>query len=141
VEVWNATTGELAAGELGYTVGSIYTSLTGFTAESSAGSVQLAALGKLLIQHEFTVWDLGMEMAYKRSLGSHLIPRQDFVNQVRAVRDHDIPLPNERRNCRDIINNVEPVSNKVTTTPPSQKPCKKKVKPTLTTATAATARA
>ena len=93
----------LAAGELGYTVGSIYTSLTGFTAESGAGSVQMAALGALLVQHHYTIWDLGMEMGYKKSLGSHLMPRQEFVDKVRAVRDRDMALPPARRNCRDIL--------------------------------------
>ncbi len=44
IEVWNVETGELAAGELGYATGTIYTSLTGFKVENSAGSVQLAAL-------------------------------------------------------------------------------------------------
>jgi len=134
VEVWNSDTGELAGGELGYTVGSVYTSLTGFTAESSAGSVQLATLGMLLVQHNFTMWDLGMEMSYKRSLGSHCMPRQDFVYFVRSVRDQDIPLPCERRNCRDIINNLpkEDKSNPNASAVPSVQPCKKRAKSTDT---------
>ena len=44
IEIWNETTRELAGGELGYTVGGIYTSLTGFSNEDAAGSVQLGVL-------------------------------------------------------------------------------------------------
>lgn len=114
IEVWNLQTGSLAAGELGYTVGSIFTSLTGFAAEDSAGSVQLAALGKLLALHGFTVWDLGMEMEYKSALGSHLMPREEFVRTVHAVREQeDISLPTgQTLNCRDILDSVStPVRN------------------------------
>jgi hypothetical protein len=70
IEVWNRASGDLVAGELGYTVGSVYTSLTGFANESSAGSVQLSTLGCLLQCSEDTVWDLGMEMEYKKLLGA-----------------------------------------------------------------------
>jgi Leu/Phe-tRNA-protein transferase len=86
IEIWNAD-GDLVGGELGYTVGSIYTSLTGFSKESSAGSVQLALTGRLLIYSGFTLWDLGMEMEYKRDLGSSLMPRETFVKYVHRVRD------------------------------------------------------
>ncbi|EEC51955.1 predicted protein, partial [Phaeodactylum tricornutum CCAP 1055/1] len=79
VEIWNNDR-QLVGGELGYTVGSVYTSLTGFSAQDSAGSVQLAALGHLLCQLGFTLWDLGMEMEYKRNLGSQLVPRAVFVD-------------------------------------------------------------
>ena len=130
VEVWKADTGKLAAGELGYTVGTIYTSLTGFTAEDSAGSVQLAALGKLLAQNDFTIWDLGMEMSYKTSLGSHLMPRQEFVDHVRAVRDIDIPLPTGRRNCCDLIDYAPKYDSRQTPLQslPSSQSTKKKAK-------------
>lgn len=86
VEVYNAASGRLVAGELGYTVGSMYTSLTGFSKENSAGSVQLAALGRLLQQNGFKWWDLGMDMAYKQTLGAFTMKRSAFVQQVHATR-------------------------------------------------------
>ena len=97
VEVWNVSTGALAGGELGYTVGSIYTSLTGFSDENSAGSVQLAALGRLLGRLGFSVWDLGMSMTYKTSLGSHLMERHAYVSHVRSVREtkRNLVLPTD----------------------------------------------
>lgn len=110
IEVWNVQTGELVGGELGYSVGSIYTSLTGFSAEDSAGSVQLAALGSLLHQQNFSLWDLGMEMEYKKKLGSTLKCRNDFVATVHAVREQHgymcLTLSNsgeDGMNCKDII--------------------------------------
>jgi len=106
VEIWNAETGALAGGELGYTVGGIYSSLTGFTKEDAAGSVQLAALGKLLLQCGFLRWDLGMEMEYKRQLGAELIARTDFVREVHRTRveNKDLVLRcNGRRNAKEII--------------------------------------
>ena len=107
LEVWNESTGELAGGELGYTVGSIYTSLTGFAAEDSAGSVQLAALGRLLCRIGFSLWDLGMEMEYKKGLGSHLMPRKVFVEHVHAVRESKsslvLPVGQEPQNAKTII--------------------------------------
>lgn len=136
IEVWNVETGALAAGELGYSVGSMYTSLTGFAAEDSAGSIQLAALGKLLAAHGFTVWDLGMEMDYKTALGSHIVPRDEFVRAVHTARQHSrIQLPSlesqQRLNCRDIINDSVSTSNVTTTAALSiqQKSPRKKSKP------------
>ena len=88
IEVWNAETSEFAAGEIGYTIGdTIYTSLTGCCVEDSAGSVQTAALGALLIYlQSFCLWDLGMDMPYKQTLGSQLLPRQDFVALLHTLR-------------------------------------------------------
>ena len=86
IEVWNSKTGELAAGELGYTYGLIYTSLTGFSVENSAGSVQLAALGQLLYKEGFDMWDLGMKLDYKMNLGAREMNRLDFVDKVRELR-------------------------------------------------------
>lgn len=99
----------MAGGELGYTVGSIYTSLTGFAAEDSAGSVQLATLGRLLTQLGFSLWDLGMEMDYKMSLGCHLMPRDEFLAHVYAVRftKGHLILPTGPYHCRNVIDNKD----------------------------------
>jgi Leu/Phe-tRNA-protein transferase len=87
IEVWNIRTNTLVAGELGYTVGNtIYTSLTGFSKEDSAGSVQLATLGALWTYHQFQLWDLGMDMPYKQRLGGHVVPRAKFVALVHQLR-------------------------------------------------------
>eukprot|EP00535_Pseudo-nitzschia_heimii_P000147 CAMPEP_0197184074 /NCGR_PEP_ID=MMETSP1423-20130617/9126_1 /TAXON_ID=476441 /ORGANISM="Pseudo-nitzschia heimii, Strain UNC1101" /LENGTH=353 /DNA_ID=CAMNT_0042634797 /DNA_START=8 /DNA_END=1069 /DNA_ORIENTATION=- len=108
IEVWNDESGKLVAGELGYTVGSIYTSLTGFSAQDSAGSVQLAGLGRLLCKIGFVLWDLGMDMEYKRSIGSHLMNRKDFVDHivdVRVTQGHNrLPTTNTIGfNCKNLI--------------------------------------
>jgi len=106
VEVWNAATGNLAAGELGYSCGSIYTSLTGFTAEDSAGSVQLVALGRYLSKGSFDMWDLGMELDYKMRLGADNMDRILFVSTIKKLRveDQNAELKcDERMCCKDII--------------------------------------
>jgi Leu/Phe-tRNA-protein transferase len=101
----------LVGGELGYTVGTIYTSLTGFSSRDSAGSVQLAALGKLIFAAGFTVWDLGMSMDYKQSLGAQLVPRDAFVRMVHEAREMEnergqsvqLPVPATKVNARSMI--------------------------------------
>jgi len=111
VEVWNESSGALVGGELGYTVGSVYTSLTGFSKEDSAGSVQLAALGRLLCSLGFTLWDLGMEMDYKNSLGCHRMPREEFRDHIWAVREAKghLVLPGEGQsfNAKTLIDGEE----------------------------------
>lgn len=113
IEVCNEASGELVAGELGYTVGSIYTSLTGFTAEDGSGSVQLAVLGTLLQKCGFDVWDMGMSMDYKERLGAHLMPRAEFVYAVRRVRAERpnviLSLERPRMNCKEILTGSSPM--------------------------------
>jgi len=108
IEVWNDESGALVAGELGYTVGSIFTSLTGFSAQDSAGSVQLASLGRLLGKMGFQLWDLGMDMEYKQGLGSHLMKRKEFISFVLRTRvaDGNIVLPTTDANgfnCKSLV--------------------------------------
>jgi len=77
VELWKDA--ELAAGELGYRIGSVYTSLSGFYLVPGAGTVQLTLLGGLLAKAGCRLWDLGMPMAYKQNLGGSLLPRREYL--------------------------------------------------------------
>ncbi|MBU0935737.1 MAG: hypothetical protein KKC64_08960 [Spirochaetes bacterium] len=77
VELWKDA--ELAAGELGYRIGSVYTSLSGFYLVPGAGTVQLTLLGGLLANAGCRLWDLGMPMAYKQNLGGSLLPRREYL--------------------------------------------------------------
>ncbi|MBU0926814.1 MAG: hypothetical protein KKA67_03640 [Spirochaetes bacterium] len=70
---------DLVAGEIGYLIGSSYASLTGYTTVSGAGTVQLAALGCMLAACGIRVWDLGMDMEYKRRLGGRALRRGRFM--------------------------------------------------------------
>eukprot|EP00930_Biecheleria_cincta_P033666 TRINITY_DN23323_c0_g1_i1.p1 TRINITY_DN23323_c0_g1~~TRINITY_DN23323_c0_g1_i1.p1 ORF type:complete len:316 (-),score=83.19 TRINITY_DN23323_c0_g1_i1:261-1121(-) len=90
VELWHKESGRLAAGELGYTVGNIYSSCTGFSLKHDfpgSGTCQLVALGKLLQRCGFELWDLGMELDYKLELGGTMQPRASWIAQVRRLRD------------------------------------------------------
>ena len=99
---------ELVAGELGTSVGSIYTSLTGFYNVSGCGNVQLLALGHLLQKCNFLLWDLGMFIEYKSTLGAGLLKRNDFFARYRALRDIKTAKLEckEKVNCRDIVNEI-----------------------------------
>jgi len=61
----------------------------------------------MLCQNNFTLWDLGMDMEYKRSLGSHLMPRDEFVRFIHDVRIRDgqvkLPTSAERLNAKAVI--------------------------------------
>ena len=107
VEVWNADTGALAGGELGYSVGGIYSSLTGFSEEDAAGSVQLLALGQLLTKCGFEYWDLGMDLDYKRRLGAELIPRSEFLTHVHQSRIEnkgvELQCGGEKVNAKELV--------------------------------------
>jgi len=107
-EVWDSETGRLAAAELGYTLGGIYTSLTGAFDRrfSGAGAVQLAVTGALLQQCGFACWDLGMEMDYKRAMGGQQMPRQQWKEHVARLRSGSTAAPlvlDEPMNCRELI--------------------------------------
>lgn len=75
----------LVAGEIGYLIGASYASLSGFSAESGAGTVQLVALGSLLGKSGILVWDLGMPMDYKRALGGVALPREGYLSMLKRA--------------------------------------------------------
>jgi len=79
--------GKLVAGELGYSVGKTYCSLSGFTAKGGSGSVQCLGLALLLHERGFDFWDLGMGMEYKLKMGARQVSRADFLQMLRASRD------------------------------------------------------
>ncbi|GAB1482329.1 hypothetical protein MASR2M78_11440 [Treponema sp.] len=79
--------GKLAAGEFGFFVGSIYTSYSGFYEISGSGSVQMALSGRWLFDKGYTLWDLGMPLEYKTSLGASSLSRSDFIASFRAARE------------------------------------------------------
>ena len=85
---------ELVAGEIGYSIGSVYTSLSGFstrgTVEAGSGHVQLVCLGKWLQRKGYSFWSMGHcyspEMDYKRQLGHRIYPRADFLAKLKRHR-------------------------------------------------------
>ena len=170
VALIDEASGSLVAGEVGYSIGAVYTSLTGFfdraqaaappppaqvapaapggpaasspaaeaageAAEassssssrplhSSAGTVQLVALGALLRRCGFAFWNLGhpprratatreARMWYKASLGAHVYKRDRFLEAWRVARAgtpstplHEA-LPAEGMNARALLRGDE----------------------------------
>mmetsp|Transcript_78609 Transcript_78609/g.163383 ORF Transcript_78609/g.163383 Transcript_78609/m.163383 type:complete len:279 (+) Transcript_78609:177-1013(+) len=109
VELWHTESGELVAGEIGYTCGCIYSSATGFSNKdkySGCGTVQLAALGRWLLKLGFQIWDLGMDMDYKRDLGGNPVPRSDWIRILRSCRDRPVRLtspPDEEQSASALL--------------------------------------
>merc|ERR1711957_1004522 len=74
------------AGEIGFSIGNVYTSLSGWTQERTSeglGTAQLALMGRWLQRKGCAFWSLGHcyspEMDYKRQLGHRVYPREDFL--------------------------------------------------------------
>ena len=82
----------LVAGEIGYTTGAIYSSLSGFHTQNGSGSVQLVVLGKILQESGFMFWDLGMDLSYKKTLGAQLMARNAFLDYWQDNCDRPTPL-------------------------------------------------
>eukprot|EP00931_Biecheleriopsis_adriatica_P088510 TRINITY_DN62813_c0_g1_i1.p1 TRINITY_DN62813_c0_g1~~TRINITY_DN62813_c0_g1_i1.p1 ORF type:complete len:391 (-),score=87.12 TRINITY_DN62813_c0_g1_i1:32-1174(-) len=82
----------LVAGEIGYSIGPIYTSLSGFNVRNATGLgwIQLSCLGKWLEHKGYSFWSLGHcyspQMEYKRQLGHRIYTRQEFLKRLKEVR-------------------------------------------------------
>ncbi|MBF9015883.1 MULTISPECIES: GNAT family N-acetyltransferase [unclassified Oceanispirochaeta] len=84
--------GSLLAGELGYRIGSIYTSLSGFSERDKgprgSGTLQLFLLARLLEEKGFAFWNLGHpNMEYKTRIGAENLRRPEFLERWKQYRD------------------------------------------------------
>ena len=92
-ELWSLRTGELVAGELGYSIGCIYTSLSGFCMPGDGawrdfGTLQLVLLAEVLRDSGYAFWNLGHpHMEYKQALGARVVGRSDFLFRWHEWRD------------------------------------------------------
>ncbi|KRW99615.1 Acyl-CoA N-acyltransferase [Pseudocohnilembus persalinus] len=88
---------QLISADIGYSVGGIYTSMTGFSDRkySSIGTIHLLAQGQALKNLGFNMWDFGMEMKYKKELGSQIFKRTDFLLRQKIAKMIKVKLLNE----------------------------------------------
>ncbi len=78
--------GRVIAGEIGYTIGRTYTSLTGFSSREKRyrnyGKVQMVLLAQWLQKQGVSLWNLGHPyMPYKTALGAKIYTRAAFLHR------------------------------------------------------------
>ena len=88
-----ASSTTVLAGEIGFSVGQVYTSLSGWTASRTSdahGTSQLVLLGLWLQKKGYAFWSMGHcyspQLEYKRALGHRILPRWDFLRLLRCYR-------------------------------------------------------
>ena len=86
VELVCKKSAELIAGEVGYSIGKTYTSLSGFCSKekkyANYGTLQLVLLSKYLENNGFEFWNLGHpHMEYKQKLGCKIYNRSEFLKR------------------------------------------------------------
>lgn len=101
IEVYDGT--ELVAGEIGYHMGAVYTSMSGFYLRSGSGTVQLISLARILESSGFLFWDLGMDVPYKRTLGAKLFPRAQFLGLYYRGTALTAGFPHGDLSCEELI--------------------------------------
>lgn len=87
------------AGELGYSIGKTYTSLTGFfkrnlKEHNNFGKLQMVMLAHILKDAGILFWNLGHPyMKYKTDLGAKIVPRLEFLKRWdEAVKGDSVDL-------------------------------------------------
>lgn len=93
VELWSKKRDLLVAGELGYSIGRTYTSLSGFCTRDDPkwtgfGTLQMVLLARRLEERGFAFWNMGHpKQPYKRALGARLLDRATFLDRWLSARD------------------------------------------------------
>jgi hypothetical protein len=88
---------EPVAGELGYAVGRVYVSLSGFFRRERRewnhfGKLQMVLLARRLEAAGFAFWNMGHPyMDYKTGLGARILPRADFLPLWDAATEGAVP--------------------------------------------------
>ena len=104
VELWSRKRNRLVAGEIGYTMGATYTSLSGFCTRPDPrwrgfGTLQMVLLAERLKERGFAFWNMGHpEQAYKRALGAKLVERKIFLKRWLDARDVQPDRPLDQGN-------------------------------------------
>lgn len=88
VEIISKNSNKLIAGEVGYIIGTTYTSLSGFSLKekkyNNYGNLQLVLLAKYLERKGFSFWNLGhSHMLYKKKLGCEIYKRSNFLKRFK----------------------------------------------------------
>lgn len=86
IELYDKKTNALIAGEIGYKIGSTYTSLSGFSSKKKEyknwGKLQMVLLGIYLKNNNYAFWNLGHPyMDYKLKLGAKVLDRLSFLKR------------------------------------------------------------
>jgi Leu/Phe-tRNA-protein transferase len=90
IELISKQNNELVAGEIGYSIGETYTSLSGFSSRekryNNCGKLQLVLLAKHLQKQGYAFWNLGHpHMRYKKQLGVNILTRAAFLQRWQSA--------------------------------------------------------
>ncbi|MGB5623030.1 MAG: leucyl/phenylalanyl-tRNA--protein transferase [Gammaproteobacteria bacterium] len=82
LEVWQGES--LVGGIYGVALGRVFFAESMFSAATDASKIALACLSRLLERHRFRIIDCQLSSAHLASLGSHEMPRLEFVEHIRV---------------------------------------------------------